>query len=365
MDLDLSDDQELFRETTRKFLAARWPTSAVRGLLDDALGFDRDLWARGAELGWTSMLIPEEHDGGSISGAGVKDLAVVVEELGRALTPGPTIPTNVVAAGIATGGADHLAKEHLPGIATGQVVATWTSPVAPVDGEATDGGLRLTGVAVPVQDAAVADLLLVTARTADGAVLALVPSDTKGLVIERLESLDLTRRYARVRFEGVEVPATSLLPQADVDHLFALALALQCAETVGAASATFDFTLQYVKDRKAFGRPIGSFQALKHRLAEHTLWLETARAVTSNAVAAVQAGSDGLDAARLAKVWVAERCPALVRDCLQMHGGIGFTWEHDLHLFLRRIDANAAIHGGAGHQLDALASTIGLPGAPA
>jgi alkylation response protein AidB-like acyl-CoA dehydrogenase len=156
------------------------------------------------------------------------------------------------------------------------------------------------------------------------------------------------------------VPDTALLPTADADHLLGLALALQCAETVGAAGTVFDFTMQYVQDRKAFGRPIGSFQALKHRLAEHVLWLETAKAVTSTAVAAVQSGESALDAARLAKAWVAERCPALVRDCLQMHGGIGFTWEHDIHLYLRRVDTNTAIHGGIDAQLDALAPTIGL-----
>jgi alkylation response protein AidB-like acyl-CoA dehydrogenase len=361
LELELSDDQQLFRETTARFLRARWPMTGVRALLADPLGFDRDLWSGGAELGWTSMLVPEEHDGGSISGEGVKDLAIVVEELGAALTPGPTIPTNLVAAAIATGGADHLAKEHLAGIASGQVVATWTSPTNPIAAERADDGLRLTGVAVPVQDAAVADLVLVTARHAGDILLAVLPTSTDGLVVEQLESLDLTRRYARIRFENVQVPDTALLPNADADHLLALALALQCAETVGAAQTVFDFTMQYVQDRKAFGRPIGSFQVLKHRLAEHVLWLETANAVTSAAVAAVQAGDRGLDAARLAKVWVAERCPDLVRDCLQMHGGIGFTWEHDIHLYLRRVDTNTAIHGGIDAHLDALAPTIGFP----
>jgi alkylation response protein AidB-like acyl-CoA dehydrogenase len=359
VDLDLSDDQQLFRETTQKFLAARWPMQSVRALLDDPVGLDRDLWTRGAELGWTSMLVPEEHGGGSISGARIKDLAIVAEELGRALTPGPTLPTNVVAEAIARSAAEQLAAEHLPGIAAGQVVATWTSPTAPVDAVAVDGGFCLTGAASPVQDARSADLLLVTARIRDGLVQAVVPTSADGLGIDRLEALDITRRYDRVRFDGVEVPATAVLPNVDVDHLLALALALQCAETIGAASVVFDFTLEYVQDRKAFGRPIGSFQALKHRLAEHTLWLETARAVTSTAVAATQAG-DGLDAARLAKVWVAERCPALVRDGLQMHGGIGFTWEHDIHLFLRRVDANTAVLGGIDTHLDALAPTIGF-----
>ena len=360
MDLDLSDDQELFRDTTAKFLAARWPMSAVRGLFDDAEGLERDLWSRGAELGWTSLLVPEEHEGGSISGRGIADLAIVAEELGRALAPGPIIPTNVVADALARGGNDHAADAHLPGIAAGSVVATCTSLVSPIAAEWLGDGLRLSGVAVPVQDARSADIVLVTARTIDGVVGAVVPTAAPGLTVERLESLDLTRRYDRLRFDGVEVPAAAVLPTYDVEHVLALALALQCAETNGAAAVVFDFTLDYVKDRKAFGRPIGSFQALKHRLAEHILWLETARAVTSEAVAAVQSGRGGLDAARLAKIWIAERGPALVRDCLQMHGGIGFTWEHDIHLFLRRVDTNTAIHGGIDAHLDALAPTIGF-----
>jgi alkylation response protein AidB-like acyl-CoA dehydrogenase len=360
LDLDLSDDQKLFRDTTRRFLDTRWPMAAVRRLLDDPLGFDRDLWGDGAELGWTSMLVAEEHGGGSISGDGLRDLAVVVEELGRALTPGPTVPTNLVAAAIGGSGAEHLASEHLRGIASGQVVATWTPPPHRVAAERTAAGIRLRGSVAPVQDAEVADLLLVTAEIDGRTVQGLVPLPADGVVVQPLESLDLTRRYARVRFDAVELAESCVLPDPDLDHLLALALTLQCVESVGVAATALDFTLEYVQNRKAFGQPIGSFQVLKHRLAEHTLWLETSRAVTVEAVRATQAGVGGLDAARLAKAWVAERTPALLRDCLQMHGGIGFTWEHDVHLYLRRVDTNAAVYGGVGDQLDALASAVGF-----
>jgi alkylation response protein AidB-like acyl-CoA dehydrogenase len=150
----------------------------------------------------------------------------------------------------------------------------------------------------------------------------------------------------------------------ELELQLALTLALQCAETVGATHAAYEMTLDYVKDRKAFGRPIGSYQALKHRLAEMLLWLESSKAATSAAVAAVQAEHRALETARMAKAYVADGCPAIVRDCLQMHGGIGCTWEHDLHLFLRRVDANAAIHGGVNQQLDALAGQIGFQGGP-
>ena len=360
MDLDLSDDQELFRETTSKFLRSRWPMSAVRALIAEPLGFDRELWERGAELGWTSMLVPEEHDGGTISGEGVKDLAIVAEELGRQLTPGPILPTNVVAYALARSGNDQLAKDYLAAIAAGRVIATWVPPGAAVSATAAGTGVRLGGMAAPVQDAQVADVLLVTASTSDGLVLVLVPTNADGLLVEPLDGLDLTRRYCRVCFDDVDVPASSVLDNEEIDHLLAVALALQCAETVGATDAVYDFTLQYVKHRKAFGRPIGSFQVLKHRLAEHALSLETSKAVTSAAVAAVQAEVGALESAQLAKAYVADRCPAIVRDCLQMHGGIGFTWEHDIHLYLRRVDTNTAIYGGVERQLNALAPTIGL-----
>jgi alkylation response protein AidB-like acyl-CoA dehydrogenase len=165
----------------------------------------------------------------------------------------------------------------------------------------------------------------------------------------------------------VEVPASAVIGRVDaagheLELQLALSLALQCADTIGATDAAYEMTLDYVKERKAFGRPIGSYQALKHRLADMLLWLESSKAATSAAVAAVQAGHGALETARIAKAYVADRCPAIVRDCLQMHGGIGCTWEHDLHLFLRRVDANAAIHGGVDQHLDALAGQIGFKG---
>ena len=352
MDLDLTDDQQLFRATTNRFLADRFPVAEARKLFDDETGFDRDLWTRGAELGWTSMLVPEEHGGGSVSGDGIRDLAIVVEECGRALVPGPVMPTNVVAFAVAQSGSDALAKELLPGIAAGEVRAAWTGPSA-----VELGGIRLSGVVTPVQDGQVADHVLVT--TSDGSQV-VVACDAPGVSVEPLASHDVTRRFARIRFEDVEVAESAVLTSADVERQLALALAMQCADTVGATDVAYAMTLQYVKDRKSFGRPIGSYQALKHRLADMLLWLESSKAATVAAVNAVQTGRDALNAARVAKAYVAARCPAIIRDCLHMHGGIGFTWEHDIHLYLRRVDTNTALHGGVDEQLDALAPAIGF-----
>ena len=374
MDLDLSADQELFQETTRKFLTTSWPTTAVRGLIDDPIGFDRDAWAQGAELGWTSLLVPEEFGGGSISGEGVSDLAIVAEELGRALFAGPVLPTNLVAFALARCGSEQLAKEHLPEIVAGRELAAWavaeendrwTAESGSVTAAMIDGGFRLTGVKTPVQDAHVADQLLVSTRDAEGVTQFLVPRHAPGVVVEPLESLDLTRRFSRVRFDGVEVAHSSVVgpvqrADAELELQFALAVALQCAETVGATDTMFEVTLQYTKDRKAFGRPIGSYQALKHRMADMLLWLESSKAVADAAVKAVQFQVDAPNAASRAKAYVAEHCPLIVRDCLQMHGGIGYTWEHDIHLYLRRVETNSAIWGGPDYHRDRLATSVGL-----
>jgi alkylation response protein AidB-like acyl-CoA dehydrogenase len=374
VDLDLTSDQELFLETNEKFLTANWPPSEVRRWIGDPTGYDRAIWARGAELGWTSMLVPEEFGGGTISGEGVCDLGIIAELMGRFVFAGPVLPTNIVAAALARHPSEQLAKEHLPGLAAGTQTAAWavaasgtgrTAGPGSLELTAADGGYRLSGVAAPVQDAHVADTLLVSVQARSGVTQALVPGEAPGVSIECLESLDLARRYSRVAFSDVEVPAGALVGPAghgsdDLDYQLSLALALQCAETVGAVDGIYETTLQYVKDRKSFGRPIGSYQALKHRLADMLLWLESAKAVTVAALKAVQFDSAARDAASLAKAYVAEHCPVIVRECLQMHGGIGYTWEHDLHLYLRRIESNAAIYGGADHHQDRLASAIGL-----
>jgi alkylation response protein AidB-like acyl-CoA dehydrogenase len=180
-----------------------------------------------------------------------------------------------------------------------------------------------------------------------------------------LQSLDLARRFARVTFDGVAVPSSAVVGQVDeasaaIERQLALAVALQCAETIGSTDRAFEMTLAYAKDRKSFGRPIGSYQALKHRLADMLLWLESSKAVTVAAVKAVQFDVNASTSASLAKSYVADRCPVIVRECLQMHGGIGFTWEHDLHFFLRRVESNAAIYGGVDYHRDRLVPVVGF-----
>jgi alkylation response protein AidB-like acyl-CoA dehydrogenase len=320
------------------------------------------------------MLVPAEYGGGSISGRGVSDLAIVAEVLGRCVYPGPVLPTNIAAFALARSGSDELAKEHLPSLAAGSKVASWAvaeptdrwgAEAMSVRAEPSGVGYRLTGVKLPVQDAHVADILIVSADTPDGLTQFVVPSKAMGLTVTLLESLDLARRFCRVQLEGVEVPLSSVLGAAGqaaaaVEDQLALAVTLQCAETVGAADRAYEMTLDYLKDRKSFGRPIGSYQALKHRMADMLLWLESSKAAAVAAVKALEFEDDAAGVASVAKSYIAERTPILLRECLQMHGGVGFTWEHDLHLFMRRVESNAVIYGGVDYHRDRLAPGIGL-----
>jgi alkylation response protein AidB-like acyl-CoA dehydrogenase len=374
VDLNLTDDQELLRETTHKFLTANWPTSAVRELIDDPIGFDRDVWAQGADLGWTSMLVPEVFGGGNVSGNGVSDLGIIAEELGRFLLAGPVLPTNVVAYALARSGSDEMKAQHLPAISAGHEIATWAIAEEPDKWVGESGALevssegdayRLSGTKSPVQDAHIADQILVAARTATGYSQFLVPAKTPGLTVELLEGLDLSRRFGRVTFDGVMVPPGAVvgtidLAEEDVQAQMSLALALQCAETVGSTDRMYEVLLEYMTHRKSFGRPIGSYQALKHRLVDMLLWLESGKAAAVASLEAVQSGIDAPHMTSVAKTYIADRYPVILRECLQLHGGIGYTWEHDLHLYLRRVESNAVILGGADYHRDRLAPSIGL-----
>jgi alkylation response protein AidB-like acyl-CoA dehydrogenase len=358
----LTEDQSLFVDTIRKYLERECPLTTVRAWHETELGFDRDEWRRRAELGWTSLLVPESAGGGSISGSGVLDAALVAEETGRLVAPGPFVPVNVVASAIARTGTDQQRAEHLGPLLAGETVATWAFAEAarPWVGEGVTMRARrsgdewvLDGSKVLVQDAEAADVLLVTAVGADGLVQLLVPARTRGVTMRRRESLDLVRRFADVDFADVRVPAAALLGTrastgGEVAHQRRLASVLHDAETVGAVNRVFELTIEYAMDRVAFGRPIGSYQALKHRFADMKSWLEACNATADASAAALQADAEHADeVVSTAKSYIADRSVAIVQDCIQIHGGIGVTWEHDLHLYLRRVTQNGILYGSA------------------
>ena len=295
----LSDDQEFFRATTARFLDEFASPPELRRLRDDPLGFSPDYWRRGAELGWTSLLVAEADGGGSISGDGLVDLTLVAHEFGTHAAPGPLLSVNLVAAAL-SGTGTH--PEVVAGLLAGTTTASWCSAnVAPADqfGGMTvrrDGSdLIVEGVARPVESASVAERLLVTGRTGSGLTQVLVSADADGVEISPMHAVDLTRRFSVVRFDGVRVPVESLVGEVGgaapaVDRQLLLALVVCAAESVGALQRAFDMTVEWSFDRYSFGRPLASYQALKHRFADMKAWLEGSHAIADAAAVAVGAG---------------------------------------------------------------------------
>jgi alkylation response protein AidB-like acyl-CoA dehydrogenase len=350
VELELSEDQELFLDTTRKLLAAEASIPAVRALESDPAGFTSQYWRRGAELGWTSMLVPEADGGGSLSEHGLLDLVLVAEEMGRLTAPGPLVPVNVVAAGIGAAGSPDQKAQVLPGLLSGDAVAAWTGP-QPVDARIDGDLVVIDGTAAPVEAGAQASHLLVVVRTDAGLSQVLVPADAAGVTATPMDALDLVRRFASVSFDGVSLPLAAVVGEVggagdEVERLLQIACVLQCAESCGAIDRVFHMTLEYLGDRYSFGRPLSSYQALKHRVADDKVVLEACHGITTAAANAVAAGApDARELVSAAKAWVGPHATELIQDCVQLHGGIGVTWEHDLHLFLRRTTINRALYG--------------------
>jgi alkylation response protein AidB-like acyl-CoA dehydrogenase len=342
--LDLTADQLLLSKTTARFIESELPLSDTRRLHDDPAGYERAWLRRAADIGWFAMLVPEADGGGNVSGQGILDAAILSEEIGRQGQPGPFLPMNVVAYALAALGSDSQRRAWLPGLVSGERVVTWAfaDERGRWDGGAgmvLDAG-RLSGRRGFVQEAPSADALLVMVGPA---LQALVPADAPGVRVEPLVGLDLGRRAAHVVFDGVEV--TDLLAGDPLPQLM-IGAVLTSADTVGALDTLLTMTVEYAKQRTAFGRPIGSFQAVKHNLADQAMYLETCRAGAVTAARALQAGDPNADeVVSMAAAYIGDVGNAIAQQCLQVHGGIGYTWEHDLHLLLRRVRGNASLFG--------------------
>jgi alkylation response protein AidB-like acyl-CoA dehydrogenase len=376
VDLELSSDQELLRVTTERFVESTYPLAAVRALADsDATGVDREYLRRGAELGWFAMLVPEEHGGGSVSGSGVLDAVVLAEERGKFLQPGPFVPNNVVAYAIAAAGSEDQRAEVLPGLIGGEQCATWAvadttgdwSPDAGVRATRKDDGFVLSGAKALVEDAGLADWILVSASENGSVAQFLVGAGLAGVEVQLMEGFDLTRRLCQVRFDDVEVPASARVGDSEMsaagvaDRQLLHAATLLTAESVGAMDRLFEITVDYAKARTAFGRPIGSFQAVKHLLADTALLLEASKAAAVGGAKLLQHDAQsGAEAVSLAKAYVAESGIELAQNCWQVFGGIAYTWEHDLHLYLRRLTGNASLYGDASWHRERVCALSGL-----
>jgi alkylation response protein AidB-like acyl-CoA dehydrogenase len=355
-----SPEKILFASTTQAFLQKEVPLSRVRELHAQGVSFEQAWWRRAAELGWTALLVSEELGGGSVSGDGVADLAMVAEQLGKTVAPGPLYPVSTVLAGLVDCAEPGSHAATIESLVSGETVASWAAyepgqgwaPHEPsVTATSTGSGYRIDGVKDRVEAGAQSDLLLVVARADDGVRQFLVPTDASGVRIEPQQSVDLVKQYARVHFDGVDIEPSAAVGRAAetaglIDRQSQIAQVLQCAEVVGILQTVFDFTVAWALDRHTFGRPLASYQALKHRFADMKMWLEACRATTAAAVAAISARSpDAGLSASIAKSYVGEMATEIVQGCVQMHGGIGVTWEHDLHVYLRRVALYRSMFG--------------------
>ena len=358
MDIDLSHDQQLFRETTARFIGSRCPMETVRALVDDPAGPDPGMLREAGELGWFALFVPEEFGGGSVSGSPMRDAVIVAEERGRSVQPGPFVATNIVAFALAETGRRDQQEAWLPRLVSGEVTAAWalsdrsgTPEAGALTARATNAGFELSGTAGLVSEGGTAGLFLATAvRDAGKVVQCLVPADTEGIEVTALAGLDLTRAFVEVSFNEVRVDDAAVLEAGDVmsqlDAQIDIAATLTVAESIGAMSRLLELTVAYAKDRTAFGRPIGSFQALKHLLADASFSVEVS---TAGATAAAHAVSDrsptASEIASIAKAYAGDAGVAVAQACQQTHGGIGFTWEHDLHFYLRRLAVDRVLYG--------------------
>lgn len=356
--VSLDPDQEVLHDTTARFLDEQMPVAAVRALREDEAGFDPKYWLRGAELGWTALLVSEEAGGGSVSGNPLTDLSLIAYEFGTHAAPGPLVPSNIVAIALDVAGEAH--RDPLGAILSGEAVATWClGEPAPGDGlddialtVGVDGGeLVLNGRKRPVEAGAQADYYLVVGRSGDGLSQVLVPAGTPGITVKLLESADLTRRFASIRFDDVRLPLSAAVGEiggadAQVARQVNIANVLHCCESAGAMQRAFDMTRAWTADRYSFGRSLDSYQEIKHRMAGLLSWLHGSHAIADAAAAAMDRDDPlAQEYVSAAKAFVGHYGAELVQDCVQLHGGIGVTYEHDLHLYLRRVTVNRALYG--------------------
>lgn len=349
---DVSTETDLFVATARAFLDKTASLRDHRDLHARGESYDPAWWRQAADLGWAGLLVPEELGGGSVSGCGLRDLAAIATEIGRTVAPGPLYPVSTVLAGLVDADNAHTHAPTIAALIAGETVATW-APDEPGRGfrpqrpgmtaTRTAGGYRLNGTKDRVEAADRAELVLVGAVTDDGALRQfLVRTDTPGVTVTPQAGIDLLKRYARIAFTDAEIPESATVGGAAqtaalIDRQTQVGIALVCAETAGILDAVTTMTLDWARDRYSFGRPLASYQAIKHRLADMTTWLHACRAITAGAVDKVAArDADAAMWAGAAKSYLGEHAGRLIQECVQLHGGIGVTWEHDLHLYLRR-----------------------------
>src|SRR5215204_6068806 len=364
MYFDFTDEQQAIKSTAREFLAARYKSERIRDLAESDRGFQQSDWEEMVELGWPGLALPEQWGG---QGLGIVELSILFEEMGYALAPSPLLSNTIAGLVLALCGSDEQRERWLPQLAAGEKRATtalWDADSAAIPGvfsmeaEGDGDGVVLSGEKVLVMDAANADFFLVA--TADGR-RHIVEREAEGVTVIPEPSIDLTRRLFSVRLKDVSVSPSETLPAEAADYfaVFHRACVALAAESTGVAQRTMEMAVEYAKDRHQFGRPIGSYQAVSHRCAQMLLETENSRSAVYGAAWAADAEPESLPlAASTAKAYASDAGWRVPDAAIQVHGGIGFTWEHDLHFFLKRGRANAAMFGDAKWHRERVADAV-------
>jgi len=378
MDFGFSEEQEMLRSSARDFLAKEAPMTYVRKMMDDEVGFTPELWKKMADLGWMGLILPEQYGG---SGLDFVDLIVVLEEMGRVVLPGPFFST-VVLGGVALldGGSAALKDALLPKLASGELQVTlaqlepsgrWDADGIQLAAKADGGGYVLSGTKLFVPDAHTADHLVVAGRTpgssgTDGISLFLVDAKAPGITTTQLKTMDQTRKLGEVVLKDVRVPADRVLGPvgqgwALLDRVIDRGKVGLCAEMCGGAQRVLEMSVDYAKVREQFGKPIGSFQAIQHKCANMLVEVESSKSVTYYAAWAVANGvAEAPLAAAMAKAYCSDAYRHVSGEGIQIHGGIGFTWEHDMHIYFKRAKSSEVTFGDATWNRELVAQHINL-----
>jgi alkylation response protein AidB-like acyl-CoA dehydrogenase len=356
MQFGLSESQEFLKDGARKFFAGECPPVEMRRLMETDTAYDAALWSKLTDQGYTGIIFPEEYGG---VGLGKVELMLLMEEAGRALLPGPFFSTVVLAGSVLDAVATPaLKKQYLEPICRGEVRSTVafvedSANWDPRSVELSAKSGKLTGEKFFVSDAAIADFLIAVAR--DGVFV--VNSKARGLKISPMYGMDLTRKLYVVEFS--DTPAEKIASTSELERAFDIATAALAAELVGGMQRTLDITVEYAKTRKQFGKPIGMFQAVQHQCADMYLETESSRSAVYYAGWALEENSpDAITAVSIAKMYASDAARTVGNRGIQIHGGMGFTWENDIHLYYRRAKASETAFGDATFHRERIASRV-------
>ena len=376
MDFELGEEQVMLKTSARDFLDKECPKKLVRDMMEDEKGYSTELWGKMAELGWHGLAFPEEYGG---IGSSFLDLTVLLEEMGRALVPGPFVPTVILGGRtILTAGDEAQKKEFLPRISEGEIKMTLalTEPSGGIEAadisvraDAAGNNFTINGTKLFVPDAHVADYLICVARTRDdadkenGITLFLVDAKTEGIQTEVLKTMT-GEKLCEVVFNNVTVPSENILGEPDkgwvvIKTILEETVIAESAWMAGGARWILETTLDYAKERVQFGRPIGSFQAIQHKFANMAVEVEGATALTYYAAWTVSENDPGRTmATSMAKAWCSDIYKHCAFDGVQIHGGIGFTWDHDMHLYFKRAKSAEVAYGDATYHREKVAKLL-------